>query len=106
MAALTRSGVKKASDNVMWIRRALHASRSAMASMLADPETTSDSALATWRNSTTSIRRSSPSYLATKDCGFCSRSARSIWVSPAYDGRRLAKRLVRIISRGLRVEQS
>src|SRR5258705_13579095 len=34
-------------------------------------------------NSTTSIRRSPPSYLATKDCGFFRRTASACWVSPA-----------------------
>src|ERR1700730_14443344 len=34
-------------------------------------------------NSTTSIRRSPPSYLATNDCGLWSRLARSCWVRPA-----------------------
>ena len=35
-------------------------------------------------NSTTSMRRSPPSYLATKDCGFLSRLATSCWVRPAF----------------------
>src|SRR5882724_6756025 len=34
-------------------------------------------------NSTTSSRRSPPSYLATKDCGFFKRTARACWVNPA-----------------------
>src|SRR2546429_9342143 len=34
-------------------------------------------------NSTTSSRRSPPSYLATKDCGFLRRRASACWVSPA-----------------------
>src|SRR6267154_1761329 len=40
-------------------------------------------ARATVMNSTTSSRRSPPSYLATKDCGFFRRRARACWVSPA-----------------------
>src|SRR5882757_8727702 len=34
-------------------------------------------------NSTTSNRRSPPSYLATKDCGFFTRRASACWVRPA-----------------------